>query len=1639
MMRIPGHPLRIQRKISTRMTRLMRGLGFKVHPEDAHIAEERLKTCLREFVQQNNENYQILRMFNLLFENGSTVTLSQKMALKEALRKGWHLTRPTTPRGEYEEYIMPESYKLELMFEPHDDPIYDQAHDQIPMDRLVKMQRLFQSFLERQRRKVERIVFTYVRAHMNFEIDAVPSQEFNALQNRVLEQVDFAPVDQFTRSNENGVNHEVSVESQSAKGNESSRNEKTSEPMNLITRAKVIFAEADKQGKVTHHYPYGNPNEQPKENEVQGKSNASTLKPAEPVPFDINEVHARMKERAKKQKIAKPESDQSDQSSGSVKEEESGQTSAKAELDEGLSPTQSQSHDTSVEAEQNSDQPILEQSSPNKSSENKKSSESSHKTLSEPKESSESSVAAVSETKKSPEMETPQETVEQTSQPSEKKSSQNMDDQADVKSETQLDQESTQTEPIADQLDDTIQADKSHQSKEGKTEPIDNENTVNEDAIKENVDKVGKTSEDSVETPEVSPENKEVSDSIVQDDKSKAEELEGHDSQNVSSEDEMEQREKSEEQEVDGSNVVNEDELKSEHTGKDQSVQTPEVDSQNQSNTDESESQKTQDQEIKDIAQMSDKSDKEKVIEDQDTSTPSEEDKTKEFKENGTSLDNEDQIPVETSEDQASIPETDKSPEKTSEDQFNASETQESPNSPTDDQTNTSETSETPEKTSQDAQIPEDDQQKSTKTVPIEGDESQASGDTQDQDNSNLDKSEKTQSGSPLTEQDQDTQSGDLGSEKSPEKNAKQSEGASPKLDNQDQSGIQDDTTGVNDQALKSPSLEQKTTSDDQSAATIEGDASPTLTPKDASAKDDIIPPINEENTSEKTAIQSEPKGSDQIDENDQSLDAQGLPKEKGSQDQGAIPEAKSDSNKQEVSEKSIAQDLKKMNDGLEDVNNVNAEQLIEGDQTPKVDSDEDIMKPNEADLEQKMKEEKEKADRLRIQKLEEEEKERKRLEIQKKQEDERKRLEQLKIEEEKLKAAKEKERLRLEEDKKKQMLKELKEKEEAEKQKKLEQERIQREKDEAEKKAKLEAEKKAKLEAEKKAKLEAEKKAKLEAEKQAKLEAEKKAKLEAEKKAKLEAEKKAKADAEKKAAEEKSKEKKTLTMNKFKKEKTSEEKEVNKAVDKIIAESGTELTAQIDGYRPLKITYDIRYLYLFLKGTKVSPPEIDRYMKEFKETLAKVDEMVKTFLKIKDQKNQVWPISDIQTEACYGGPLKGFINKLDASGPTKIMNNKIETDVLIIVRIRKTPDQILASAGPCIVKNSRTIVGMMEINKENMEFASTRAPFEKYSDAMTLLHELFHALAFNEGIYKNLATDLKNLSNPNNRLNDKKRFEYLQRLAFIPGGNPLLDNEHWNESYIPNDLMIPIERVDTVLSIFTLEYIEYVSKFDEIKTFRQNLQYNYMATEIKDHKEFFSYDCSKETGKSKYKNFCTNKEKITTKSGCDSTFIFKAGCNGNKLKNNCFERKAEKTGSCITELKPGTPVAVKAFETRGLTSRCIEAADSKDAYCMRIALEKNDIKIMMPNDNFVTCSIGQSQKPISFSYEINGKPTKFEIMCPDVKRFVDVYNRFACPDMCFGNGFCSDGKCQCFEGYDSTTNCKTKKSYSTAQTNFIS
>ena len=58
-------------------------------------------------------------------------------------------------------------------------------------------------------------------------------------------------------------------------------------------------------------------------------------------------------------------------------------------------------------------------------------------------------------------------------------------------------------------------------------------------------------------------------------------------------------------------------------------------------------------------------------------------------------------------------------------------------------------------------------------------------------------------------------------------------------------------------------------------------------------------------------------------------------------------------------------------------------------------------------------------------------------------------------------------------------------------------------------------------------------------------------------------------------------------------------------------------------------------------------------------------------------------------------------------------------------------------------------------------------------------------------------------------------------------------------------------------------------------------------------------------------------------------------------------------------------------------------------------------------------------------------------IVCPNLDKFIIFFKKTSCPNMCHENGFCSDGKCICYEGYEESTDCRTKKNILSSITSF--
>ena len=502
--------------------------------------------------------------------------------------------------------------------------------------------------------------------------------------------------------------------------------------------------------------------------------------------------------------------------------------------------------------------------------------------------------------------------------------------------------------------------------------------------------------------------------------------------------------------------------------------------------------------------------------------------------------------------------------------------------------------------------------------------------------------------------------------------------------------------------------------------------------------------------------------------------------------------------------------------------------------------------------------------------------------------------------------------------------------------------------------------------------------------------------------------------------------------------------------------------------YRSIEITYDIREVVRKISEDSDFKEERDGdFYAAFKEVLQTVDSILKKFLKVEIEEDRdplkISKMKRTDIKSFQGRDMKALIRSIDSSSGQNIFSSDMMTDFYILAEVTKADNDILATAGPfgIISKTSRAVCGHLLVNLNNLKIPADNA-LQKYSNVMTIVHELFHALAFNAGIYEDLAKDLANTDTKKTiddafkgkkfnmklnytKLQDQDTFFYLNQLRHVKDkDNLLIDEEHWNPTYLPNDLMVPIERYDTVLSIFSLEYIEYIAYGWSVKTNRKNLQSNFLMDEISDYEHFFTYQCGDEEV-SPYSSFCSAKEKMSQNRGCNSSYLMKTKCDRSEwLDNKCFENKALKNENCLS-MDGSAGATIYPIETRGYQSRCVPGHEPfraggklgmKTAYCLEVKFNKNDVIFVSPTGQTVVCTEGLDRVDMVIKEGSGDKV--YPILCPETKQFKSKYMRTACPELCHGNGFCSDGICSCFDGFDHETNCKEKVLVNFSATNIF-
>ena len=152
---MPSRPRHlIQRRLSRRMFKLLRALGFEFtsHQNSLQIVhiEDRLRECLTAYARHSKANETKLRLFTLLYKDDALDELAEKVAIRAALKQGnsdlaAYLERN---REEYmlKDYLVPESFELRFILETHAIRANHEAMARVDQRLLLHLQQYYTFF-----------------------------------------------------------------------------------------------------------------------------------------------------------------------------------------------------------------------------------------------------------------------------------------------------------------------------------------------------------------------------------------------------------------------------------------------------------------------------------------------------------------------------------------------------------------------------------------------------------------------------------------------------------------------------------------------------------------------------------------------------------------------------------------------------------------------------------------------------------------------------------------------------------------------------------------------------------------------------------------------------------------------------------------------------------------------------------------------------------------------------------------------------------------------------------------------------------------------------------------------------------------------------------------------------------------------------------------------------------------------------------------------------------------------------------------------------------------------------------------------------------------------------------------------------
>lgn len=475
---------------------------------------------------------------------------------------------------------------------------------------------------------------------------------------------------------------------------------------------------------------------------------------------------------------------------------------------------------------------------------------------------------------------------------------------------------------------------------------------------------------------------------------------------------------------------------------------------------------------------------------------------------------------------------------------------------------------------------------------------------------------------------------------------------------------------------------------------------------------------------------------------------------------------------------------------------------------------------------------------------------------------------------------------------------------------------------------------------------------------------------------------------------------------------KINEKEKINKQLNQGKKDKIGNLDFNSD-FRPIEILYELKFLKIEL--TKLGKSNL---FNDFKQLLLRCDMIFKRYLKINKNVNQKIKIEKNFSGCQAGNSAKTAFN-FEAKNFQKATSYNADLIIIVSAYSEKNSSTI-ASALPCLQDktSSRAIIGRISFNIPKMSL-DLQDSFQYKDSLHTTIHELFHVLAFHDAIQTNFE-DRVDQSTP-----------HLLKLAQFykrnKGDYPIPDNAHWNPMYIQNDLMVPTSKVDSILSVFSLEYVDLAGS--DLTTDVSKVSNNYLLDSVMN-EGYWNYKCPdlKSGKRSRFPFVCSLWEFHNDPYGCSVDYLSKSACNNSvNPQNNCFEKMIISKGDCRnTKGRNDHP-----YEKFGDKSRCFKQENGPS--CLNFKIVGNEIQVEIQN-KVIVCKKGIQQ--VEFEFKIKSDTYVDVLTCPDFDDFKKQLENTLCPYNCNFNGVCVKGVCDCYGGWDPADNCSSRipgsSSYST-------